>query len=170
MATHTIWPQLSPELGQDILLTIQKENKKLYRTAIEILAPQMRIRVPLLLEMPKQKRHAAWIQILGHPAMEVLGFNLLSAWLISSQRPMLCAWLDSLGIPHGDNGCADDFPAEPDSALLKKGIDQLLTQFDPTHVSIYLRTFNEIDETHWPALKEIIDKDPRLQLLKPVSA
>jgi hypothetical protein len=161
--THAIWPTLPPSLANDILLAVQKGNKKLYRTAVEVMAPRMGIRVPTLLEMPKAQRHATWIQILSRPEMEVLSFNILSAWLIESQRPMLCAWLDALGIEHGDNGCADSFPPQPDAALLKKGVDVLLTKFNPQIVGVYLRTFNQIDETQWPALDEILRTDKRLQ-------
>jgi hypothetical protein len=164
--THTIWPALPPQLANDILLAVQKGNKKLYRTAVEVMAPRMGIRIPILLEMPKTQRHATWIQILGRPEMEVLSFNLLSTWLIETQTEMLCAWLDSLGIEHGANGCADNFPAEPSAEALKKAVDTLLTKFDPTIVSIYLRSFNQIDETHWTALDEIIKNDPRLELKK----
>ena len=168
--THTIWPTLPPQLANDILLAVQKGNKKLYRTAVEVMAPRMGIRVPTLLEMPKTQRHATWIQILARPEMEVLSFNILSAWLIESQRPMLCAWLDSLGIKHGDNGCADNFPPQPDAAALKKGVDLLLQQFDPQIVGVYLRAFNQIDETRWPALDEILSTEPRLQPKAPTLA
>jgi hypothetical protein len=168
--THTLWPTLSPQLANDILLSVQKANKKLYRTAVEVMAPRMGVRVPTLLEMPKAQRHATWIQILARPEMEVLSFNILSAWLIESQRPMLCAWLDALGIEHGDNGCADNFPPQPDAALLKKGADVLLQKFDSRIVGVYLRTFNQIDETRWPALDEILGNDPRLQPKAPTLA
>jgi hypothetical protein len=167
--THSLWPTLPPQLANDILLAVQKGNKKLYRTAVEVMAPRMGVRVPILIEMPKTQRHAAWIQILARPDMEVLSFNLLSTWLIETQRPMLCAWLDALGIEHGENGCADTFPPEPDAALLKKGVDALLKQFDPQIFNLYLRAFNQIDETQWPALDEILRKDPRLQA-KPLAA
>ena len=161
--THAIWPTLPPQLANDILLAVQKGNKKLYRTAVEVMAPRMGVRVPTLLETPKAQRHATWIQILARPEMEVLSFNLLSSWLIETQRPMLCAWLDALGIEHGENGCADNFPPQPDAAVLKKGVDVLLQQFDPQIVGTYLRTFNQIDETQWPVLDEILRTEPRLQ-------
>jgi hypothetical protein len=161
--THAIWPTLPPQLANDILLAVQKGNKKLYRTAVEIMAPRMGIRVPTLLETPKAQRHSTWIQILARPEMEVLSFNIFSTWLIESQRPMLCAWLDALGIEHGNNGCADNFPPQPDATVLKKSVDLLLEKFDPRIVGVYLRTFNQIDETQWPALDEILRTEPRLQ-------
>lgn len=168
--THTIWPALPPQLANDILIAVQKGNKKLYRTALEVMAPRMGVRVPILIEMPKAQRHATWVQILGRPEMEVLSFNLLSAWLIETQTPMLCAWLDSLGIKHGANGCADNFPPEPDAALIKKGVNTLLEKFDSRIVAVYLRAFNQIDETKWAALDEIINTEPRLELKAPAAA
>ena len=51
---------------------------------------------------------------------------------------------------------------QPDAALLKKGVDLLLEQFDPRIVGIYLRAFNQIDETQWPALDDILRDEPRL--------
>jgi len=165
--THTLWSVLPQQLANDILLSVQKSNKKLYRTAVEVMAPRMGVRVPLLIEMPKAKRHADWIKILARPEMEVLSFNLLSTWLIEAQRPMLCAWLDALGIEHADNGCADTFPPQPDASLLKKGVDLLLEKFDPATVSVYLRCFNQIDETQWPALDELLRTDTRLQIAPP---
>jgi hypothetical protein len=162
--THAIWPTLPPPLANEILLSVQKANKKLYKTALEVMAPRMGIRVPILIEMPKAQRHATWIQILGRPEMEVLSFNLLSTWLIETQRPMLSAWLDALGIEHGENGCADSFPPQPAAAVLIKGVDLLLAQFDPVIVGVYLRSFNQIDETQWPDLDQILRTDERLQI------
>jgi hypothetical protein len=162
--THVIWPALAPSLANDILLSIQKTNKKLYRTAVEVMAPRMGVRVPILLEMPKAQRHATWVQLLGRPELEVLGFNIFTTWLIETQAPLLSAWLDSLGIAHDSKGCADEFPPEPKPAQLQKSVDALLKNFNPQLVAVYLRCFNQIDETRWPALDEIIRTDARLQL------
>lgn len=161
--THSLWPTLPPQLTNDILISVQKSNKKLYRTALEVMAPRMGVRVPILIEMPKAQRHATWAQLLSRPEMEVLSFNVLSTWLIDTQTEMLCAWLDSLGIPHEGNGCADTFPPQPDASLFKKGVDVLLKKFDPLYVRVYLVCFNQIDETHWPELDKILQEDARLQ-------
>ena len=164
LATHDIWAALPASQANDILVSVQKTNKKLYRTAVEVMAPRMGIRVPILLEMPKSERHATWARILSRPEMEVLSFNLLSTWLIEAHAPLLSAWLDSLGIAHDARGCADLFPPEPEAAKLRASIDLLLKDFDPSLVAIYLRCFNQIDETNWPALDEILRTDARLAL------
>jgi hypothetical protein len=164
LPTHSLWPALSPSFANEILIAVQKGNKKLYRTALEVMAPRMGVRVPILIEMPKAQRHATWARILSQPQLEVLSFNLLSAWLIDAQRPMLCAWLDALDIPHGENGCADAFPPEPKVEVLQQGVERLLEKYDPQLVAVYLRCFNAIDETRWPALEEILQTDARLHL------
>jgi hypothetical protein len=164
LATHDIWAAIPASQANDILVAVQKSNKKLYRTAVEVMAPRMGVRVPILLEMPKSERHAVWAQILSRPEMEVLSFNLLSTWLIEAHAPLLCAWLDSLGIAHDARGCADHFPETPDAAQFRAGIDTLLKDFDTSLVAIYLRCFNQIDETKWAALDEILRTDSRLAL------
>jgi hypothetical protein len=170
MPTHPLWRAMPPALAHEILCSVQKANKKLYRTALELMAPRMGIRVPTLMETPKAERHATWAQILGRPEMEVASFNLLSTWLVDAQRPMLCAWLDSLGIAHAENGCADTFPPEPPADKIRAGVDTLLEKFDPLLVRIYLQAFNQIDETHWSALEEILRTEPRLQPQAPAAA
>jgi hypothetical protein len=164
MSTYQIWSAISPVFANEILVELQKTNKKLYRTALEVMAPRMGVRVPILLEMPKVQRHATWVQILARPEMEVLSANLLSGWLISTQTALLCRWLDLLKIPHGENGCADSFPPAPSEEALKPAVDQLLKEFSPQLVGIYLRCFNSIDEVQWPTLGKVIDEDARLKL------
>ena len=167
--TYRIWSQITPALAHEILGTVQRGNKKLYRTALDLFAPRMGIRVPTLLEMPKAQRHAAWQELLARPELEVLGFNLLSAWLIAGETAMLCAWLDCLNIAHGANGCADAFPPEPPAAAQGAAIDALFARFDPVRIAIYLRCFNQIDETHWSALATLLETDERLALKLPAA-
>ncbi len=164
MPTHPLWSQISPVLANDILLHTQKNNKKLYRTAVDIVAPNIGLRSVKVMEMPKLERHAAFTQLLSRPQLEALSFNILSTWLVDTQVPMLCAWLDSLGIAHDEIGCANSFEPVPDKAALQKAIDGLLKGFDPVHVAIYLNAFNEIDEVHWPALGELLASDARLNI------
>lgn len=162
--THELWPKMNPALAHEILSTAQSSNKKLYRTALELFAPRMGLRSVKVLEMPKVERHAVWTQLLGNAGLEPLSFNLISTWLIETQTPLLCAWLDALNIAHDEKGCADQFPPEPSKADLQKAVDKLLAANDPFVVRLYLTSFNAIDSVQWPALNEIIESDPRLAL------
>lgn len=164
MPTHPLWAQMSPLLANDILVHTQKNNKKLYRTAVDIVAPNIGLRSVKVMELPKVERHAAFTQLLSRPQLEALSFNILSTWLVDNHAPMLCAWLDSLGIAHDEQGCANAFPPAPDKAKLQKAIDGLLAKFEPSSVVIYLNAFNEIDEVQWAPLAEILATEAKLKL------
>lgn len=164
MPTHPLWGQISPVLANDILIHTQKSNKKLYRTAVDIIAPNIGLRSVKVMEMPKIERHATFVQLLSKPQLEALSFNIFSTWLVDNHAPMLCAWLDALGIAHDENGCADEFPLAPDKAKLQKAVDTLLKSYDATLVSLYLNAFNEIDMVQWPALAEILATNSRLKI------
>jgi len=163
MPTHFFWAQISPPRAHEILLSAQETNKKLYRTAVEVMAPNIGLRPHRVLEMPKVERHAAFAQMLARPQLEVLSFNLISHWLIENHSDLLALWLDTLKIPHDGRGCANSFPPCPDEAVLRDGVKTLLEKYEPELVSMYLNAFNEIDEVHWPKLQEILSKEPRLQ-------
>jgi hypothetical protein len=163
MATHLLWKKMDPQRVHEILLSVQEGNKKLYRTTVEIMAPHIGMRPVKVLEMPKTERHAAFAQLLAKPALEELSFNLISTWLMHTQKELLSAWLDALQIPHDGSGCANTFPPCPDKTKLQQAVEKLLSQFEPRLVALYLRTFNEIDEVRWQPLAEILDSDKRLQ-------
>ena len=165
MATHTIWSAITPQESHDILCKVQDENKKLYRSAVEILSKQMQKRVPVVLEMPKVERHAIWQQILAHPMLENLSFNVLSSWLVQTQTPLLCTWLDALQIHHDPSGFfqADSLDA-PSADALKKAINTLLEKFPAKIVSIYLHVFNQIEGIEWSDLDAVLEGEPRLKL------
>lgn len=165
MATHLIWSQVTPADAHQILCDVQDNNKKVYRSALEILSQQMQKRVPIVIEMPKVERHALWQQILGHPLLENLSFNLLSTWLVEKQTPLLCAWLDAIQIPHDDDGFfSADSIQEPSSEKISQAIDQVLSQHDRKNLSLYLRVFNQIEGIQWKSLETLFENDPRLQL------
>jgi hypothetical protein len=155
---------MPPTFAHDILLSTQKDNKKLYRKAVEIMAPAMGRRLPKVLEMPKLERHAAFVQLLARSESEPLSFNLLSQWLLREQSPMLCDWLDTLGIAHDSSGCTGAFPPAPSKEVLRAAAGQLLAKYSPGLVLLYLATFNEIDEVRWKALEELLGSEPRLKL------
>jgi hypothetical protein len=165
MPTHPIWASIDAETAHQIFLTAQESQKKLYRSAVEGLAKHMGLRPNRVLELPKVERHAAWQRLLTHPQLEPLSFNFLCHWLITAHADLLAAWLDALGIPHDGHGVVQDFPAEPPpTAALQKALETVLKSYDVKLVSIYLRTFNEIDGVAWDDLDAILAEDARLKL------
>jgi len=169
MPTHPIWASIDAETAHQIFLTAQESQKKLYRSAVEGLAKHMGLRPNRVLELPKVERHAAWQRLLTHPQLEPLSFNFLCHWLITAHAALLAAWLDDHRLRPGrfpdGHGVVQDFPAEPPTkAALQKALETVLKSYDAKLVSIYLRTFNEIDGVAWDDLDAILAEDARLKL------
>lgn len=155
---------MNPVRAHAILTDTQRGNKRMYRSVVESLAPGIGRRVPVIMEMPKLERHAAFAQLLAQPMAEDLGFNVLSQWLVQEHAPMLCDWLDALGIGHDEKGCAKSFPDCPPAEKIRAAADALLAKYEPELVTVYLTAFNEIDEVGWEPLAKLLAEDARLQL------
>ena len=53
----------------------------------------------------------AWLQnALGRKISDTLAAHLLQAWLLGAQKPMLCDFLDAVGIKRDDDGTVENLP------------------------------------------------------------
>jgi hypothetical protein len=79
----------------------------------------------------------------------------LIAYHFSTQRPMMAAFLDALGVAN-DNGLitAEEVSA-PETERLRTAVGQL-AEFPPDAVSLYLRTLTAVDEDTWRNLPDLI--------------
>jgi hypothetical protein len=79
----------------------------------------------------------------------------LIAYHFSTQRPLMAAFLDALGVAN-DNGLitAEEVSA-PETERLRAAVGQL-AEFPPDAVSLYLRTLTAVDEDTWRNLPELI--------------
>jgi hypothetical protein len=158
-----IWQRMSEEKGHEVIGVVNETNKRLYRRAVELLAPHMGMRAARVWEMPKRERHGVWIGLFRREEFGAFGFNFLSWWLMVRHGEMLGVWLDSLGIWHR-GGVVEEFPrGEPPMEVLVRGVDRLVERFDLEDVRIYLRAFYEIDEVRWEGLARLIQRDERLR-------
>ncbi len=114
---------------------------------------------------PPVERYA-WIKTaLSRKAGDTLAAHLLQAWLLGAQKPMLCDFLDSLGIDHDEDGTVENLPESPPKEKLGASIDQLLVKYPAETVAVYLHAFHDMDSTvSWPPLGEVLAEDERLRL------
>ncbi|KIE59233.1 hypothetical protein A946_00420 [Methylacidiphilum kamchatkense Kam1] len=164
MPTYFIWNSISEELSHQILLCAQQSDKKLYRLLLDMVSKGFGIRINKLLEMPKIKRHALCKKVLSHPRSETMSFYLLSHWLIETQSPMLCRWLDMLGIAHDEKGILEVDPEEPPLETLQQAVNTLFEEFPKEYVSIYLQGFYEMEGVKWKNLGSLMANDPRFKI------
>jgi len=170
MTPNEIFVQMSPGAGAALLAEIFENEKPLYKNLVESLAKQRKLR-PVFIERKPRPERFAWIkEALGRRQNEPLAANLLQIWLVSRHSPMLCDFMDSLGIKHDANGTVEQIPPQPEKPALDAAVAALLGKYDPGIVAIYLHAFQALDQNGWPLLNDIIAADPRLHLGAPAAA
>ncbi len=165
MHTHEIFAALPPESAAEIFGYLQRDEKQLYKAAIDTLAKQRKLR-PVFVERKPRPERWAWIQnALGRAVNDSVAAHILQIWLVGQQADLLCAFLDGLGIAHDENGTVETLPDAPPKEDLQRVIDDLTARFDRNTVAVYLHAFQAThDEGGWPSLGELLESDPRLQL------
>jgi len=165
MKSYEIFQQMSPTLAGEILGYLQKEQLPVFKSVVQTLASQRNLRTVFIERKPPAERYA-WIKTqLGRKPSDLLAAHLLQAWLLGSQKPMLCDFLDSLGIKHDEDGTVEQLPESPPMEDLRKAIDQLLAKYQPENAAAYLHAFHDMDSSvTWGPLGEVLAEDGRLKL------
>ena len=164
MTASDIFQRLSPGLSEQVLSYLQTADKPTYKVAIQTLAAQRKLRPVFVERKPRRERHA-WMQTaLARPASEQIAANLLQMWLMGSQSPVLCEFLDTLGIPHDGEGGIDSLPPCPAPDKLRAAVEALLAKHPAEIVAVYLQCFQSMDIAGWPPLAEMLATDERLRL------
>jgi hypothetical protein len=165
MKSHEIFQHMSPDLAVEILGYLQKERTAVFKNVVSGLAGQRNLRIVFVERKPPVERYA-WIKAaLSRKAGDTLAAHALEAWLLGAQKPMLCDFLDSLGIDHDEDGTVENLPDSPPKEKLGAGIDRLLVKYPAETVAVYLHAFHDMDsKVSWPLLGEVLTDDERLRL------
>lgn len=163
LASHEIVGFMSPALATEILTWAYEEDKPVYKAAMGAVAQARRVRPVFMERQPRTQRHATMIATLSRASLENAAATLLRTWLLKKQKQLLVDFLDALGIQHED-GVVDDLPATMEDEKLKQAVESLLSKYPHEVVAVYLNAFSGINETDWPALKSMLESEPRLQL------
>lgn len=165
MKSHELFQQMSPALAVEIFSYLQQEQKPVLKAAIQGLANQRNLRAVYVERKPPNERFT-WLQnALGRKVSDTLAAHLLQAWLLGAQKPMLCDFLDAVGIKRDDDGTVENLPDSPPKPALQTAVDQLVAKYPAEAVAVYLHAFHDMDsEVSWAPLGEVLAEDERLQL------
>ncbi|MPY86538.1 MAG: hypothetical protein GEU99_01285 [Luteitalea sp.] len=119
--------------------------------AVSLLAERLHFRPKSVLGMPIERRTRALAST--HAISDTLAANLLVAYHLGAQRPMMAAFLDALGIPHDDGLIPEDATPHLDEARLEEAVGQLRRSFPPEDVALYLATLSMQDPDTWKPLE-----------------
>src|SRR6478736_3184678 len=141
MKTHELFQRMSPAMAAEIFTFLQREQKPVYKAAIQGLANQRNLRSVFIERKLPNERHA-WMQAaLRRPLSDALATHLIQGWLLAGQKGMLCDFLDALGIAHEEDGTVENLPECPPKEKISVAVAQLLQKYPPEAVAIYLHAF-----------------------------
>ena len=164
MRAHGLFKSMSPALAADVFTFLQKEQKPVYKAAIQGLANQRNLRGVFIERKPPNERYP-WMQAaLSRPVSDSLASHLIQGWLLGANKQMLCDFLDALEIAHEEDGTVEDLPACPPKEKIASAVSVLLGKYPAEAVALYLHAFRDMDSSvQWPALNEILTEMPELQ-------
>ncbi|MBA2271493.1 MAG: hypothetical protein M3372_03145 [Verrucomicrobiota bacterium] len=164
MRAHELFRSMSPALAADVFVFLQKEQKPVYKAAIQGLATQRNLRSVFIERKPPNERYP-WMQAaLSRPISDALASHLIQGWLLGANKAMLCDFLDALEIAHEVDGTVEELPPCPPKEQIKGAVAVLLQKYPTEAVAVYLHAFRDMDSSvQWPALNEILTEMPKLQ-------
>lgn len=121
--------------------------------AIAAIAHRLKFRPKSVVALPVGKK-AQYLN--GLPGVsELVAARLLVAYHIQHQRPMMAAFLDSLGIAHEDGLIADEEVQPPDPEKIKTAAKVIAERFPREDVAVYLSTLSWQDPEAWATLTDV---------------
>jgi hypothetical protein len=123
--------------------------------AVTAIASHMKFRPKSVVSLPLDRK-ARYLSALPS-APETVTARALVAYHLERQRPMMAAFLDSLGIAHENGLISDETIAAPDAKKLHAAAADLTTKFPQEDVSVYFATLISQDPDTWGRLAEILN-------------
>src|SRR5437879_1429345 len=87
------------------------------------------------LDLDRKARHLASLASLP----DAIAARVLVVYHLAAQRPLMGAFLDTLGIAH-ENGLIQDDDVKPDASRIPAAVDEIARNFPRDDVSLYLNT------------------------------
>ena len=118
--------------------------------AVSSIATHMKFRARSVLTLAPEKRAKYLAQL---PTIsDAIAARALVNYHLERQRPMMGAFLDSLGIAHENGLIKEDEIPKPDADKVKAAATELSSKFAADDVSLYLATLVSQDPETWDAL------------------
>ena len=150
-----LWKRMSAErrLAAAELFWADEQSTEQQIEAVAALAAHMKFRAKSVVGLPIEKK-AKYLATL--PAVsDGVAARALVNYHLARQRPMMAAFLDSLGIGHEDGLISEENVSKPDREKLRTAAAALAAKYPPEDVSLYFKTLISQDPDTWGMLAEL---------------
>ena len=118
--------------------------------AVASIATHMKFRPRSILALTPDKRARYLAQL--PTVSDAIAARALVNYHLERQRPMMSAFLDSLGIAHDNGLISEENVPKPEEAKLKQAAKDLASSYPAEDVSLYLATLVSQDPDTWSGL------------------
>jgi hypothetical protein len=149
-----VWKRLSPERRLAVAEPFwdDEQSTEQQAEAIAAIALHMKFRTKSVLALPTAKR-TKYLTTLPTISDSIVA-RAMVAYHLERQRPMMSAFLDSLGITHENGLIAEETLPKQDAAKLHTAATELAAKFPEDDVSLYFATLVAQDPDTWGELSE----------------
>ena len=150
-----LWKKLPSErrLAAAELFWADEQSTEQQIEAVGALAAHMKFRAKSVVGLPLEKKakYLATLPVVS----DTVAARALVNYHLARQRPMMAAFLDSLGIAHEDGLINDDNMTKPDKAALTAAAADLAARCPRDDVTLYFSTLVSQDPDTWGGLAEL---------------
>src|SRR6187200_3201928 len=135
-----LWKKLPPEtrITAAELFWADEQSTEQQIEAVTALASHMKFRAKSVVALPIEKK-AKYLATLPSVSDSVAARALVN-YHLERQRPMMGAFLDSLGIAHEDGLISEENLPKPDAEKVRQAAKDLAAKYPAEDVSLYLAT------------------------------
>jgi hypothetical protein len=150
-----LWKKMSAEhrIAAAELFWTDEQSTEQQVEAVAALAAHMKFRTKSVVALPLEKK-ARYLATLPGVSDSVAARALVN-YHLDRQRPMMSAFLDSLGIAHEDGLISEENVVKPDRETLQAAASDLALKYPREDVSLYFATLVSQDPDTWGALADL---------------
>ena len=152
-----LWKGLSEAVRLEAAMAFWEDERAAAEQAevVGLVARRINFRPRSVMALPVERR-ARLLARLGQVSEQV-AVRLLVAYHLGRQRPMMKAFLDTLGIPH-DDGVIAETMAPPAAGALAAAARDLAAAFPAEAVRLYFSTLLVQDPETWGGLRDVLSR------------
>lgn len=153
-----LWKKMSADRRMTAaeLFWTDEESTEQQVEAVAALAAHMKFRTKSVVSLPLDRK-AKYLATLPSVSDTVAARALVN-YHLERQRPMMGAFLDSLGIAHENGLISEENVTRPDGAKLKAAASELSGKFPSEDVSLYFGTLVSQDPDTWGGLADLAER------------
>jgi hypothetical protein len=151
-----LWRQMPPDrrVAAAELFWADEQSTEQQLEAVAALAAHMKFRAKSVIGLPLEKK-AKYLSTLP-TVSDAVAARALVNYHLERQRPMMGAFLDSLGIAHEDGLISEENVTKPEPEKLQAAAKELAAKYPEPDVSLYLSTLVSQDPDTWGSLADSI--------------